>query len=123
MRCRLERKRMSMWRRLLARENSWRLLTYRRRRSTRAQQSAQPDLVLETPSRNLTLNDLPKTSRIWRASLRFSEMLRKIMAVCCGVWIASHDRLRAEGEVSDFSRSETPQALVWHLSCRRPPPV
>src|SRR5258708_34997632 len=59
-----------------------------------------------SPLYALTLNHLPKTSPIWRASLRFSEMLRKIMAVCCGAWIASDDRLRAEGEVSDFSRSE-----------------
>src|SRR6267154_1000644 len=61
------------------------------------------------PVERLTFNHLPKNHLIWRASLRFSKMLRKIIAVCCGAWIASHDRLRAEGEVSDFSRSETPQ--------------
>src|SRR5258706_11533751 len=73
--------------------------------------------------RHLTLIHLPKNHLISRASLRFSEMLRKIMAVCCGAWIASHDRLRAEGEVPDFSRGETPRALAWRLSCRRSPPV
>jgi len=56
----------------------------------------------------LTLNDLPKTSLIWRASLRFSEMLRKITAVRDRVWMASRDRLRAEDQVFVFSRGETP---------------
>src|SRR5437773_10218308 len=36
-------------------------------------------------------------------------MRRKIMLVCCGLWITSRDRLRAEGEVSDFSGGETPR--------------
>src|SRR6266508_6520605 len=31
------------------------------------------------------------------------------MLVCRGAWIPSRDRLRAEGEVSDFSRGETPR--------------
>src|SRR6266571_1563038 len=51
----------------------------------------------------LTLNRLPKTSLISRVSLRFSEMPRKIMLVCCALGMTSRDRLRAEGEVSDFS--------------------
>src|SRR5205814_6002118 len=34
-------------------------------------------------------------------------MRRKIMPVCCGLWITSRDRLRADGEVSDFSECET----------------
>src|SRR5206468_13136429 len=38
-----------------------------------------------------------------------SEMPRKIMPMCCGLWITSRDRLRAEGEVSDFSGGETPR--------------
>src|SRR5258708_18363302 len=62
-----------------------------------------------SPLYALTLNHLPKTSPFWRASLRFSEMLRKIMAVCCGAWLASDDRLRADVEVSDFSRREIPR--------------
>src|SRR5207249_4986460 len=36
-------------------------------------------------------------------------MPRKIMLVCCGLWITSRDRLCAEGEVSDFSGGETPR--------------
>ena len=92
----------------------------------------------------LTLNDLPKTSLIWRASLRFSEMLRKITAVRDRVWMASRDRLRAEGEVR-ISQGVKPRngsrrsagvgrqrrrlhpaaarAAVWRLSCRRSPPA
>src|SRR5437879_4860059 len=36
-------------------------------------------------------------------------MPRKIMLVCRGLWITSRDRLRPEGEVSDFSGGETPR--------------
>src|SRR5437773_9932178 len=36
-------------------------------------------------------------------------MRRKIMLVCCGLGMTSRDRLRAEGEVSDFSGGETPR--------------
>src|SRR6266581_8888908 len=36
-------------------------------------------------------------------------MPRKITLVCCGLWMTSRDRLRAEGEVSDFSGGETPR--------------
>src|SRR6266487_2294241 len=35
-------------------------------------------------------------------------MRHKIMLVCCGLCITSRDRLRAKGEVSDFSGGETP---------------
>src|SRR6266699_5614489 len=56
----------------------------------------------------LTYNHLPKNHLIWRVSLRFSEIRRKIILVCRGPRIPSRDRLRAEGEVSDFSGGETP---------------
>src|SRR5438094_9709983 len=36
-------------------------------------------------------------------------MPRKITLVCCGLWMTSRDRLRAEGEVSYFSGGETPR--------------
>jgi hypothetical protein len=56
----------------------------------------------------LTLNDLPKTSLIWRASVRSLEMLRKIMTVYRAVKNCSLVRLRAKDQVFVFSRGETP---------------
>src|SRR5882672_3558719 len=67
----------------------------------------------------LTFNHAPKNVPIRCASLRFSKMPRKIMLVCCGAWITSRDRLRAEGEVSDFSGGETPRGH-WAASLAGP---
>ena len=58
--------------------------------------------------RGLTFNHLPKNVLIRGVSLRFSEMPYQIMPVCRAAWIAGRDRLRAEGQVSDFSKGETP---------------
>src|SRR5216683_4874922 len=55
-----------------------------------------------------TLNDLPKTSLIWRASVRLPEMLRKIMTVYCAVQDCALVRLRAEDQVFVLSGGETP---------------
>src|SRR6266581_8297700 len=65
-------------------------------------------MYFSSVTRQLTYNHLPKNHLIWRVSLRFSEIRRKIILVCRGPRIPSRDRLRAEREVSDFSGGETP---------------
>src|SRR5882672_902038 len=62
------------------------------------------DMYVSSP----TFNDLPKTSLIWRASVRLPEMPRKIMTVCRAVRDCVLIRLRAEDQVFVFSRGETP---------------
>jgi hypothetical protein len=54
------------------------------------------------------LKDLPKTSLIWRASVRLPKMLRKIMTVYRAVQDCALVRLLTEDQVFVFSRGETP---------------
>src|SRR5260221_3952940 len=56
-----------------------------------------------------TLNDLPKTSLIWRISVRPAGLSCKISVIWCTVYKTSHVSLREEGQVSDFTGGETPQ--------------
>src|SRR5258705_13782954 len=56
-----------------------------------------------------TLNDLPKTSLIWRISVRPAGLSCKISVIWCTVYKTSHVSLHEEGQVSDFTGGETPQ--------------
>src|SRR5260221_7747829 len=73
----------------------------------------------------LTLNDLPKTSLIWRISVRPAGLSCKISVIWCTVYKTSHVSLREEGQVCDFPGSEarkgrTPRLLEQvHDAVRR----
>ena len=78
-------------------------------------ESLHPTVKLRPPPRkrfSSTLNDLPKTSLIWRVSVRSLEMLRKIMTVYRAVQDCALVRLRTEDQVFVFSRDETPHDAV-----------
>src|SRR5258708_7514490 len=57
----------------------------------------------------LTLNDLPKTSLIWRINVRPAGLSCKISVIWCTVYKTSHVSLHEEGQVSDFTGGEPPQ--------------
>ena len=64
---------------------------------------------------HLTFNHLPKNRLIWRPSLRAAKFAFKFIELETVCRTSSLDRLRAEAQVPDFSRGETPHERVRGL--------